>query len=290
MDNSRETKRFAGNDYIGDINMSVPVIALDAGHGYNTKGKRCLKSLDPNETREWVLNDRIMDRVQEKLSHYNCVSLRVDDTTGKNDVSLQGRVSLANKKNAVIYISVHHDAGLNGRKGGGTTVFYCSSQFDRYSQAKRLYNFVIDKTRLYGDRSQKIINKGYFVLRNTKMPAFLIENGFMDSKDDINVILSEEHAENTAEGIASFLVTELGLSEKTNEVAVEEEKTNIYFPKYNGAKTTLSDAMSKLQIDNSYAYRKKIAKANKIERYSGTAKQNIQMYNMLVAGILIKPY
>lgn len=267
--------------------MLLPIIALDAGHGYYTKGKRCLMSLDKNETREWVLNDRIMDRVQEKLSHYNCIPLRVDDTTGKNDVSLQGRVSLANNKNAVIYISVHHDAGLNGREGGGTTVFYCSTQFDRYSQAKRLYDYVTNETKLYGNRSQKIINKRYFVLRNTKMPAFLIENGFMDSKDDINVILSKEHAENTAEGIASFLVTELGLSEKTNNQ--EEQKANVYFPKYSGIKTTLSDAMSKLQIDNSYSYRKKIAKANNIERYSGTSKQNIQMYNMLVAGILIKP-
>ena len=25
-------------------------IAIDAGHGLNTSGKRCLKSLDPNQT------------------------------------------------------------------------------------------------------------------------------------------------------------------------------------------------------------------------------------------------
>ncbi len=40
------------------------VIALDAGHGYNTIGKRCMKKLDPDQTREWYLNDRIMDLVE----------------------------------------------------------------------------------------------------------------------------------------------------------------------------------------------------------------------------------
>ena len=34
-------------------------IALNAGHYSKTLGKRCLKKLDKNETREWVLNDRI---------------------------------------------------------------------------------------------------------------------------------------------------------------------------------------------------------------------------------------
>ena len=42
-------------------------IAIDAGHGLYTAGKRCLKSIDPNETREWVLNSRIAGKVIEKL-------------------------------------------------------------------------------------------------------------------------------------------------------------------------------------------------------------------------------
>ena len=30
-------------------------LALSAGHGYSTPGKRCHKDLDPNQTREWQL-------------------------------------------------------------------------------------------------------------------------------------------------------------------------------------------------------------------------------------------
>ena len=117
--------------------MAKPIIALDAGHGLKTSGKRCLKKLDPKETREWYLNDRIMDKVQEKLKSYDCTVLRVDDTTGAKDISLANRVKQANNGKADIYISMHHNAGLNGKSGGGTVVYYCSSKPARRQQAER---------------------------------------------------------------------------------------------------------------------------------------------------------
>ena len=58
-------------------------LALTAGHYLGTAGKRCLKALDPKETREWWLNDRIVDKIQKKLSAYEGIEiLRTDDTTG----------------------------------------------------------------------------------------------------------------------------------------------------------------------------------------------------------------
>lgn len=71
-----------------------PIIAIDAGHGRNTAGKRCLKSIDPSQTREWVLNDRIADDLQARLAAYECTVIRVDDTTGEKDISLSARVRL----------------------------------------------------------------------------------------------------------------------------------------------------------------------------------------------------
>ena len=97
------------------------IIALDAGHGMNTAGKRCLKAIDANQTREWWLNDRIADMVQEGLADYDCRVLRVDDTTGARDVSLAARVRAANTAGADIYISVHHNAGICGGSGGGVS-------------------------------------------------------------------------------------------------------------------------------------------------------------------------
>lgn len=47
-------------------------IAVDAGHGLSAAGRRCLKSIDPNETGEWQLNSRIAGYVTEHLKAAEC--------------------------------------------------------------------------------------------------------------------------------------------------------------------------------------------------------------------------
>lgn len=151
--------------------MSI-VIALDAGHGYNTLGKRCMKKLDPDQTREWYLNDRILDLVEGKLRKYDCVVLPVGDTTGRKDISLSARVKAANAANSAVYISMHHNAGIYGRPGGGTVVFHYSNNAERNEQARKLYNCIIRRTGLVGNRAQTVIKKNFYVLRRTNMPDY----------------------------------------------------------------------------------------------------------------------
>lgn len=266
--------------------MSI-VIALDAGHGYNTLGKRCMKKLDPDQTREWYLNDRILDLVEGKLRKYDCVVLRVGDTTGRKDISLSARVKAANAANSAVYISMHHNAGLYGRTGGGTVVFHYSNNTVRNNQATSLYNCIVRRTGLVGNRAQTVVKKNFYVLKHTNMPAFLVENGFMDSSEDVPIILSQEHAINTAEAVVDFLVKEFSL--KKLPVSGEPVlNTEIYYAPYKGMDTTLSIAMKSLGLDYSYAFRKKIAVQNNITAYRGTVAQNTQMYNLLVAGLLKK--
>lgn len=284
----------------GDVMANKPIVALDAGHGMNTAGKRCLKSIDPNQTREWWLNDRIADRVQELLAAYDCTVVRVDDTTGTKDISLSTRVKTANNAKADMYISIHHNAGINGRSGGGTVVYYYSGKDERRVQAMHLYDAITARTGLVGNRSSKVIKNGFYVIKNTTMPAFLIENGFMDSTTDTPNILTQAHAEKTAQGILDFLVTRLNLKRSTggqSQGGIPSGSTSgssggqspsTYYQAYAGKKTTLHNAMTELGLDASYAQRKLIAKANNITGYTGTAAQNTQMYNLLVAGLLKK--
>lgn len=197
-------------------------ICIDAGHGLFTSGKRCKKSLDPNETREWKLNSRIADKLGALLAAYNCEVLRVDDTTGKTDTSLANRCAKANSWGADVYISIHHNAGIKGGSGGGTVVYYYSSKAERNKQAQALYNAVVGLTGLTGNRSSKVIKKAFYVVKRTNAPAFLIENGFMDSSTDVPIILSEAHADKTARGLLNFLIGTFGLKEKSGSAASPE--------------------------------------------------------------------
>ena len=90
-------------------------IALSAGHYRYTAGKRIPKKLDKNETREWALNDRICDKIEQKLKAYEGYELlRTDDTTGEKAISVEDRAAAANKFGAEVYIAVHHNAGIGG--------------------------------------------------------------------------------------------------------------------------------------------------------------------------------
>lgn len=273
--------------------MPKKIIALDAGHGMKTAGKRCLKSIDPLQTREWYLNDRIADMVETELAgSYDCTVIRVGDTTGAKDVSLSSRVKTANTAKADFYMSIHHNAGLGGRAGGGTVVYYYGSgKADRREKAHLLYNAVVNQTKLVGNRSSKVMaSNGLYVLKNTNMPALLLENGFMDSPTDTPIILTQDHAKKTAQGIIDFLVGEFSLPRKVvqpvEDVTDKAVHLQTYYRAYTGKPTTLSAALTSLGIDSSYAFRKKIAAANNISGYIGTASQNTAMYNLLKAGLL----
>lgn len=198
-------------------------IALDAGHGINTPGKRCLKTIDPNETREWWMNDRICDKVESMLKAYEGYSLlRVDDTTGKTDVALSERVRKANNYNANIYLSVHHNAGVNGGKGGGiVSIAYTSASNKSKEYQKLIYNKLIEETGLKGNRSTPLALQNLYVCRETAMPAVLVECGFMDSATDVPIILTENFADNCAEALVSALALIGGLKKKDSPIPTE---------------------------------------------------------------------
>lgn len=195
-------------------------IALNAGHYKKTLGKRCLKKLDKNETREWVLNDRICDKIEKKLKDYEGYSLlRIDDTTGSTDVSLAKRVTKANSWGADFYLSIHHNAGVKGGKGGGVMA-YTYTKVDNVTKAwqKDLYNAIIKKTGLKGNRATPLATANLHECRETKMPCVLLECGFMDSATDVPIILTDKFAEQVADACVSVIVAKGGLKKKKAEL------------------------------------------------------------------------
>ena len=191
-------------------------IALDAGHGRNTAGKRCLKAIDPNETREWVLNDRICDKIEAKLKSYDGYELmRVDDVTGEKDVSLHDRCKAANNFKADIYLAIHHNAGIKGGSGGGIVVYVWNKPDAQLQEwQKMFYNALITNTGLKGNRCTPLAKMNLYVLTHTNMQAVLVENGFMDSTTDVPIILTDDFAEKVANAYVDVLAKIGGLTKK----------------------------------------------------------------------------
>lgn len=218
-------------------------IALTAGHYRYTSGKRCLKKFDPNETREWVLNDRIADKIENLLSTYEGYSLiRTDDTTGEKSIEIKDRTKAANNFGADVYISIHHNAGIMGGTGGGIVayVYNKTKNAATLQWQKDLYNALIKHTGLKGNRSTPLAKSNLQECRETTMPAVLLELGFMDSATDVPIILTDDYANKCAEAIVEVIVAKGGLKKKVVEPIssgkIYKVQVGAYFVKENAEK------------------------------------------------------
>lgn len=210
-------------------------IALTAGHYRYTSGKRCLKKLDKNETREWVLNDRIADKIEKLLSSFEGYTLlRCDDTLGEKEIKVEDRVKAANDFGADIYISIHHNAGIYGGKGGGIVAYTCKNcQAKSKEWQKDLYTSLIKETGLKGNRATPLASSNLYEVKKTKMPAVLLELGFMDSVADVPVILSEKYADACAKAITDVIVNRANLQHKAEEKKLYRVQVGVYSVKKN---------------------------------------------------------
>lgn len=195
-------------------------IAIDSGHGLHTAGKRVPAYIGVGDVREWTLNDKITAKLISMLTQYEDVKvLRLDDPTGKTDVPLAERSQKANNFKADICISNHHNAGIGGRKGGGLVVYRYpdSAKFTKAMQ-ESLYDCLIAETGLKGNRTSPLAESNLHMVRAPKMPAVLIEHGFMDSHSDMAEIKKEDFSTKSARGIVKFLEKQYGIKKKKESV------------------------------------------------------------------------
>lgn len=179
-------------------------LAISAGHCMDTPGKRCPKDLDPNETREWWLNDRIADKLEILLSEYSDIEvLRLDDTSGKRNTSLAARAEKANAWHADLYLAIHHNAAGRIFSGGGIVAYVNTEPPSEALEWQRLlYENAIKHTGLKGNRANPLAKASLYECRMPQCPAVLMEFGFMDSKIDCPIILTEDFADKAALSLA----------------------------------------------------------------------------------------
>ncbi|MCM3758677.1 N-acetylmuramoyl-L-alanine amidase [Sporosarcina aquimarina] len=186
-------------------------IVLDAGHGLQTAGKQT-----PDGEKEWTFNNTVLLAAQSKLKLYEKVELlRVDNSTGRTDIPLKIRTHHANNWKADVYLSFHHNAntGVWGDWGGVETYTFDGNGSN--SKAEQLAKLIQPSlVRAMGLRDRGVRKKNLHVLRETKMPAVLIEGGFMDSRSDIEALRNRLRLKAQGEAIADAVIEYYRLKKK----------------------------------------------------------------------------
>lgn len=202
--------------------MSIK-IALDAGHGLNTAGKQT-----PDGIKEWSLNDKVRDKVVAFLSEYDCEIIHTDNDEGNTDESLSVRTNKYLNAGVDLFVSIHHNA-YTGKWNNATGVEVFTDKNPTEAD-KRLAECIYERLVKYtGLKGRGIKAENWWVINQNKIPAVLVEGGFMDGSNDYKVITSDVGQTSYAKAIAEGIVEFAGLKKKaiTSVEAPKPESTHI---------------------------------------------------------------
>lgn len=142
----------------------MKVIVIDPGHGGRDPG-----AVGPGGTKEADVNLAIAHLVKSRLERdFTVFMTRQNDET----VTLNTRSAFANAKRADLFISIHCNAAANPL-ANGTETYYISKDGARL--AKGIHERLVG----LGLKDRGIKQGAYAVLRNTRMPAVLVEVAFI---------------------------------------------------------------------------------------------------------------
>ncbi len=194
------------------------VIYVDAGHDYGADAGAS-SELNGVKYSETVLNMEVADKLKTELENrgYTVIMTRnLGEKTSfsKLNESLAYRANKANNANADLFISIHHNSASPAAKGIETLYSEVSAdasfggQYDaqRIEKSKNLAvqinNNIANKLNLTnrGGKSQNL-----FVCRNTKMPAVLVEVGFITNAEEAARCADPESQKKVAEAIAEVV-------------------------------------------------------------------------------------
>lgn len=175
------------------------IIMLDAGHGGEDFGTH---SLGNPKYQEKYLNMSTTTMVKNFLQQfgYEVVMTRNDDTF----ISLDKRALFANEQKPRVFVSIHFNSAPS-QEAEGIEVFYYrdDNNKSRTNQSKTLAKAILDKTVQNTQAKSRGIKHGnYAVIRETNMPAALIEGGFLTNAAEMEKIKNGAYLKSLALGIA----------------------------------------------------------------------------------------
>lgn len=205
LNNAMDYSVTTENDGLVFINLNAPesvptppvgsngkkIVVLDAGHGGSAPGSI---SITGKKEKAFTLALTLkVEKLLKKEKDIDVIMTRSDDST----VSLNDRSKIANNLKADVFVSIH---GNNSTAGSptGTETLYTRAESSKLAQT--IHKHLI---KAAGLRDRGVKTQNLSVTRQTKMPAVLLEIGFLNNKNDEAQMFSEDFQNRVAEGIVS---------------------------------------------------------------------------------------
>jgi len=192
-------KRKSNNGYLKlpDVKQNKFLVVIDPGHGGPDPGAIGISGIRETDV---VLE---VSQIVKKLLFEKGVKAML---TRKNEVDLDlpPRASFANNMDADIFVSIHANASRGKRRDiNGLETFYYKGWKGRLL-AKKIQRHILRVSPGSPDRGVK--QGRFYVIKNTRMPAVLVEIGFLTGRLDARRLEKTTHRKRLAYAIAKGIL------------------------------------------------------------------------------------
>ncbi|MEX1029598.1 MAG: N-acetylmuramoyl-L-alanine amidase [Paenibacillaceae bacterium] len=187
--------------------MYAMTVVIDPGHGGHDPG-----AIGVNGLKEKNINLDISKKLAQELNNmgYDTIMTRETDTY----LTLQERVTFANRSGGDIFVSIHANSHPNESAHGTLVLYYDDAYPNANYPASSTMRLLSDENKALARSIQDdvilqvntfdhgIVPSVVFVVRNGIMPSVLIETAFVSNKEDARLLDTESFRTAVASGIA----------------------------------------------------------------------------------------
>lgn len=175
------------------------LIVIDPGHGGEDHGTKSL--LKPIYLEKYLnlTTAKFLATYLEQMG-YQTLLTRKDDTF----IPLKARAEFANERSPLLFVSVHYNAAPSA-SAHGIEIFYFKADKDkgRAEASRKLAAAILQELLGTTHASSRGVKPGNFaVIRETHMPAVLIEGGFLSNTTELEHLKDPAYLKKIAWGVA----------------------------------------------------------------------------------------
>ena len=184
-------------------------VVIDAGHGGHDRG-----GIPGQRIAEKVMTLDVAQRLRKVLAAdgYRVVMTRDSDVF----VPLGTRVAIANSYRNAVFVCIHFNATGRSGASGIETYFYSR---DSLPLASAIHYYVAGGAP---SDNRGVRRRGYYVLRKTRIPAVLVECGFLTNPTEAAYAQTTSYRQKLAEEIAAGVQGRNSVTRSSTRVATAE--------------------------------------------------------------------
>jgi N-acetylmuramoyl-L-alanine amidase len=177
-----------------DLRQGKIVVIIDPGHGGKDSGAIGIGGVLEKDV---ILP--ISKRIAEVLERNGIQVIMTRDSD--YFVTLPGRVTMAQRANADLFVSIHaNSAGASRPEVSGLETYHYDSGL---TLAQIVHSKILQSLNV---RDRKVRKARFYVLRKTSMPSILVETGFLTGRDDVAKLRTSAYQNQMAEAIAQGIL------------------------------------------------------------------------------------